>query len=133
MNSTDFHNCMVRNREVYAKEQARLEHIYEQEKAKYSSPSTKTTTTHYSYSTNNNRYQSNNNTSTDIKNIKERLDKMESRIDKLYEMFGNNNKPKYSSDGMFIIAPDNANIMANQSITLTDEQFEKLLDKIMNN
>ena len=132
MNDTDFHNCMKNNREVYAREQARLEHIYEQEKAKYSSPLT-TTTTHYSYYTNNNRCQSNDNTSTDIKNIKERLDKMESRIDKLYEMFGNNNKPKYSSDGMFIIAPDNANIMANQSITLTDEQFEKLLDKIMNN
>lgn len=132
MNDTDFHNCMKKNREVYAREQARLEHIYEQEKAKYSSPSTTTTTNHYSYSTNNNRYQSNN-TSADIKNIKERLDKMESRIDKLYEMFGNNNKPKYSSDGLFIIAPDNANIMANQSITLTDEQFEKLLDKIMNN
>jgi hypothetical protein len=119
MNSTDFHDCMVRNREVYAKEQAKLEHIYEQEKAKYTSPSTsnfKATPIQVP--------QANN-----YSDIIARMDKIESRIDKLYEMFGS--KQSYSSDGMFVIAPSNANIMANQSITLSDSQFNELINRLI--
>ena len=120
MNSTDFHDCMVRNREVYAKEQAKLEHIYEQEKAKYTSPSTsnfKATPIQIP--------QANNNYS----DILARMDKIETRIDKLYEMFGS--KQSYSSDGMFVIAPSNANIVANQSITLSDSQFNELMNRLI--
>jgi hypothetical protein len=120
MNSTDFHDCMVRNREVYAKEQARLEHIYEQEKAKY----TPTSTSNFK-ATPIQVPQANNNYS----DIVARLDKIESRIDKLYEMFGC--RQQYSSDGMFIIAPSNANIMANQSITLSDSQFNELMNRLI--
>ena len=120
MNSTDFHDCMVRNREVYAREQAKLEHIYEQEKAKYTSQSTsnfKATPIQVP--------QANNNYS----DIIARMDKIESRIDKLYEMFGS--RQQYSSDGMFVIAPSNANIMANQSITLSDSQFNELMNRLI--
>ena len=120
MNSTDFHNCMVRNREVYAKEQAKLEHIYEQEKAKYTSPSTSNfKATPIQVPQVNNNYS----------NIVARMDKIESRIDKLYEMFGS--RQQYSSDGMFVIASSNANIMANQSITLSDSQFNELMNRLI--
>ena len=120
MNSTDFHDCMVKNREVHAKEQAKLEHIYEQEKAKYVSQSTsnfKATPIQVP--------QANNNYS----DIIARMDKIEYRIDKLYEMFGS--RQQYSSDGMFVIAPSNANIMANQSITLSDSQFNELMNRLI--
>lgn len=120
MNSTDFHDCMVKNREIYAKEQARLEHIYEQEKAKYTSSSTsnfKATPIQIP--------QANNNYS----DIVARMDKIESRIDKLYEIFGS--RQQYSSDGMFVIAPNNANIIANQSITLSDNQFNELMNRLI--
>ena len=120
MNSTDFHDCMVRNREVYAKEQAKLEHIYEQEKAKYTSTSTSNfKATPIQVPQVNNNYS----------NIIARMDKIESRIDKLYEMFGS--KQSYSSDGMFVIAPSNANIMAKQSITLSDNQFNELMNRLI--
>lgn len=121
MNSTDFHDCMVRNREIYAKEQAKLEHIYEQEKAKYTTP---TSTSNFK-ATPIQVPQANNNYS----DIIARIDKIESRIDKLYEMFGS--KQSYSSDGMFVIAPSNANIMANQSITLSDSQFNELMNRLI--
>ncbi len=120
MNSTDFHDCMVRNREMYAKEQAKLEHIYEQEKAKY----TPTSTSNFK-ATPIQVPQANNNYS----DIIARMDKIESRIDKLYEIFGS--KQSYSSDGMFVIAPSNANIMANQSITLSDSQFNELMNRLI--
>ena len=120
MNSTDFHDCMVRNREVYAKEQAKLEHIYEQEKAKY----TPTSTSNFK-ATPIQVPQTNNNYS----DIIARMDKIESRIDKLYEIFAS--KQSYSSDGMFVIAPSNANIMANQSITLSDSQFNELMNRLI--
>jgi hypothetical protein len=120
MNSTDFHDCMVRNREIYAREQAKLDHIYEQERAKY----TPTSTSNFK-ATPIQVPQANNNYS----DIVARLDKIESRIDKLYEMFGC--RQQYSSDGMFIIAPSNANISANQSITLSDSQFNELMNRLI--
>ena len=118
MNSTDFHDCMVRNREVYAKEQARLEHIYEQEKAKYTSQSTSNFKATLIPQANNN-----------YSDIVARMDKIESRIDKLYEMFGC--RQQYSSDECLVIAPSNANIMANQSITLSDSQFNELINRLI--
>ena len=120
MNDKDFDDMCKSNREYFAREQARLEHIYEQEKAKYAPTSTsnfKATPIQVP--------QANNNYS----DIVARLDKIESRIDKLYEMFGC--RQQYSSDGMFIIAPSNANIMANQSITLSDSQFNELMNRLI--
>ena len=120
MNGKDFDDMCKSNREYFAREQARVEHIYEQEKAKYSYSSTsnfKATPIQVP--------QANNNYS----DIIARLDKIESRIDKLYEMFGC--RQQYSSDGMFIIAPSNANIMANQSITLSDSQFNELMNRLI--
>ena len=120
MNGKDFDDMCKSNREYYAREQARLEHIYEQEKAKYIPTSTsnfKATPIQVP--------QANNNYS----DIIARMDKIESRIDKLYEIFGS--KQSYSSDGMFVIAPSNANIMANQSITLSDNQFNELMNRLI--
>lgn len=124
MNDTDFHDCMVRNREVYAKEQAKLDYIYEQERKKYSTR----TSNFRNVPTSNFREEDDFNQKQDI-DISARLDKIESRIDKLYEMFGC--RQQYSSDGMFIIAPSNANIMANQSITLSDSQFNELMNRLI--
>jgi hypothetical protein len=120
MNDKDFDDMCKSNREYFAREQARLEHIYEQEKAKYAP----TTTSNFK-ATPIQVPQANNNYS----DIIARLDKIESRIDKLYEMFGC--RQRYSSDGMFIIAPSNANIMANQSITLSDSQFNELMNRLI--
>ena len=108
MNGKDFDDMCKSNREYFAREQARLEHIYEQEKAKYTSSSTsnfKATPIQIP--------QANNNYS----DIIARMNKIESRIDKLYEMF--------------VIAPSNANIMANQSITLSDSQFNELMNRLI--
>ena len=108
MNGKDFDDMCKSNREYFAREQARLEHIYEQEKAKYTSSSTsnfKATPIQIP--------QANNNYS----DIVARMNKIESRIDKLYEMF--------------VIAPSNANIMANQSITLSDSQFNELMNRLI--
>jgi hypothetical protein len=120
MNGKDFDDMCKSNREYYAREQARLEHIYEQEKAKY----TPTSTSNFK-ATPIQVPQANNNYS----DIIARMDKIESRIDKLYEIFGS--KQSYSSDGMFVIAPSNANIMANQSITLSDNQFNELMNRLI--
>lgn len=126
MNDTDFHDCMIRNREVYAKEQAKLDYIYEQERKKYYSTQTSNfrnvPTSNFSEDDDFNQEQ-------DI-DISARLDKIESRIDKLYEMFGCS-RQQYSNDGMFVIAPSNANIMANQSITLSDSQFNELMNRLI--
>lgn len=126
MNDTDFHDCMVRNREVYAKEQAKLDYIYEQERKKYYSTQT---SNFRNVPTSNFSEEDDFNQEQDIVDISARLDKIESRIDKLYEMFGS--KQQYSNDGMFVIAPSNANIMANQSITLSDSQFNELMNRLI--
>ena len=120
MNGKDFDDMCKSNREYFAREQARLEHIYEQEKTKYTSPSTSNFKAIPIQVP-----QANNNYS----DIVARLDKIESRIDKLYEMFGC--RQQYSSDGMFVIAPSNANIMTNQSITLSDSQFNELMNRLI--
>lgn len=120
MNGKDFDDMCKSNREYFAREQARLEHIYEQEKAKY----TPTSTSNFK-ATPIQVPQANNNYS----DIVARLNKIESRIDKLYEMFGC--RQQYSSDGMFIIAPSNANISTNQSITLSDSQFNELMNRLI--
>lgn len=120
MNGKDFDDMCKSNREYFAREQARLEHIYEQEKAKYTSSSTSNfKATPIQIPQTNNNYS----------DIIARTDKIESRIDKLYEMFGS--KQQYSNDGMFVIAPSNANIMANQSITLSDSQFNELMNRLI--
>lgn len=121
MNGKDFDDMCKSNREYFAREQARIEHIYEQEKAKYSSSST---TSNFK-ATPIQVPQANNNYS----DIVARMDKLESRIDKLYEIFGS--RQQYSSDGMFVIAPSNATITANQSITLSDSQFNELMNRLI--
>ncbi|MBR0485643.1 MAG: hypothetical protein IJJ69_12870 [Oscillospiraceae bacterium] len=118
MNGKDFDDMCKSNRDYYAREQARLEHIYEQEKAKYrSAPKSNFNAGSFPASANNDA------------NINARLDKIEARIDKLYEMFGS--RQGHSGNGTLVVAPSNSNIMANQSITLTDSQFNELMNRLI--
>lgn len=128
MNSQDFHEGMVRNMEWQAKKQAQLDAIYERERAKYSTP-VQTVTTYVEqkpvpYSVAHPIQQPES-------DISKRLDRIETRIDKLYEMFGNAQISTCPHDKLFVFAPQ-ANINANQAITLTDQQFKILVDKLMN-
>lgn len=129
MNGKDFDDMCKSNREYYAKEQARLDHIYDKEYSKYSSSYTPPTTVVQQTSNFKGGFcqpPANNS------NIDARLDRIEARIDKLYEMFGSLGGQKYSSDGLFIIAPENANINTTNTFTLTDNQFQMLLSQLMN-
>lgn len=78
MNSTDFHNAMVANEIIDAKRQAYLDHVYETERAKYSSPPRTVTRVVEKVV----QVPQNNS------DIYKRLDKMEAVIEKMYEMFG---------------------------------------------
>lgn len=121
MNDTDFHDCMVNNREIYAREQAKLDHIYEQERAKYSN-SKPTFSSAKSTNFNNVPSQANN-------NIEQRLNRIEARIDKLYEMFGNR-RDMDTCNGLFVFAPSGATVNATSAFTLTDEQFKMLMSQL---
>lgn len=140
MNSQDWHEGMVRNQEWEVKRQAKLDVLYEQERAKYSK------STSNSQASNNSNQASATNTRTTLPNyfgnacgqnnfnngdVNARLDKLEARIDKLYELIGTKHN-NYTSDGMFVIAPKDATVFANQSFTLTDEQFKTLMSQLIN-
>lgn len=120
MNSEDFVRGMNRNVAFEAKQQARADAIYEAERRKYDNK----------YNNANTQQQQQVNTS-DIYN---RLNRIEGRIDKLYELIGQGNNKQSElervSGKLFVFAPT-ANINANQAITLTDEQFSCLIGLIM--
>lgn len=120
MNSEDWHNGMVRNMEWEARKAAQLDAIYEQERAKYASSTTQHTLQNFNKSNN-----QNNNVNND------RLARLEARVDKLYEMFGNR-QDQYTGNGLFVIAKEGTKVFAPQNITLTNEQFEMLMNRLMN-
>ena len=121
MNSEDWNNGMVRNMEWEARKAAQLDAIYEQERAKYASSTTQHTLQNFNKSN-----DQNNNVNSD------RLARLEARIDKLYEMFGNMKEQQCTScDGLFVIANKGANVFSPHSITLTDKQFEMLMSKLI--
>jgi hypothetical protein len=120
MNSEDFNRGMVRNMEWEAKKAAQLDALYESERRKYDNV----------YGNNNSSYQQpSNNYPSDIES---RLKRIENRIDKLYELIGqkNDNPLTNVSDKLFVFAPE-ANVTANQSISLTDAQFQYMMSMIM--
>lgn len=144
MNSRDWHEGMVRNMEWEARQNARLDAIYEQERAKYSTPAP--TTTSYVQTTvvetpkpvtpKKLNFHGGDNSFipqlNDNQALERRLDRIENRIDKLYEMFGTQQVSTFdSSDKLFVFAPQ-ANVNATQAITLTDQQFDLLLKALMN-
>lgn len=119
MNSEDMYNGAVRNMEWSARKAAQLDAIYEQERAKYASSTTQHTLQNFNKSN-----DQNNNVNTD------RLARLEARVDKLYEMFGNRQE-QYTGNGLFVIAKEGTNVFAPQNITLTDKQFEMLMSKLI--
>lgn len=119
MNSEDWHNGMVRNMEWEARKAAQLDAIYEQERAKYASSTTQHTLQNFNKSN-----DQNNNVNSD------KLARLEARVDKLYEMFGNRQE-QYTGNGLFVIAKEGTNVFARQNITLTDKQFEMLMSKLI--
>ena len=135
MNSQDWHEGMVRNQEWEVKRQAKLDALYERERAKYSSPAPVSTPVCSQSpvvsapTTSRPNYFKGSLNPAPTTDINVRLDKLEARIDKLYELVAA--KPNYTSDGMFVIAPNNATVFANQSFTLTDEQFKVLMSKLI--
>lgn len=122
MNSEDFVRGMNRNVAFEAKQQARADAIYEAERRKYDNKYNNANTQ---------QQQQVNNIPSDIYN---RLNRIEGRIDRLYELIGQGNNQQSElervSGKLFVFAPT-ANINANQAITLTDEQFSCLIGLIM--
>lgn len=111
MNSIDIFNACMNNQRLYAKKQAEIDAIYENERRKYGlSDSSNTIITHeYSYSDD---------------EVSRRLDRIESRIDKLYEIIGNNN-----NESKLFVCLD-GNVKCKKAISLTDDQFKMLIEKI---
>ena len=118
MNSEDMYNGAVRNMEWSARKAAQLDAIYEQERAKYAS------TIQHTLQNFNRSNNQNNNVNSD------RLARLEARVDKLYEMFGNR-QGQYTGNDLFVIAKEGTNVFAPQNITLTDKQFEMLMSKLI--
>lgn len=119
MNTADFYNAQAENEIVDAKRQAYLDHIYETERAKYSSysyPKTETKVIEKPVPTTN-------------PDVVARLDRLENRIDTLYTMF--TQRPIVPKTGdLFVFAPESAKVFSTNSITLSDEQFKELINVI---
>lgn len=111
-NSIDAFNGYMNNHKLYAKKQAEIDAIYENERRKYGlSDNSNTIVTHeYSYSND---------------EVSRRLDRIESRIDKLYEIIGNNE----SNESKLFVCLE-GNVKCKKAISLTDDQFKMLIEKI---
>ena len=112
MNGKDFDDMCKNNREYYAREQAKLDHIYEQERARLLQQSAPKPAPPMAAAIGG--------------NVAARLDRIEARIDKLYEMLGD----PQGGRGSLVVAPPNAKIMADRAVTLTDSQFKELMKRI---
>lgn len=113
MNTIDIHEGLVANLEWEAKKQAELDAIYESERRKYSSY----------YSASEPDYDDYNDER--MSSLEERLDTIESKIDKLYDLV----VERSESNGLFVFAPEK-NVNANLAFTLTDDQFKELIRSI---
>lgn len=118
MNSIDIFNGYMNNHETYAKKQAKIDSIYKSERKKYDRQ--------FNNNSNNDYYQNHNNTyNQDI--ILKKLNRIESRIDKLYEIIGNNNG--FGNNKLFVCLDGEVN--CRTSVALTDQQFDILINKLM--
>lgn len=110
MNTIDIHDGWVKNLKWQAKKQAQLDNIYDNERIKYPS-----------YSMNEN----NTNIYTKLSAIENRLNRIESKIDKLHDIVTNFDE----SNGLFIFAPSQ-NIKASVAFSLSESQFKELIRQI---
>lgn len=123
MNTADFYNAQAQNEIVDAKRQAYLDHIYETERAKYSSYSYPKTETKVIEKVIEKPVPTTN------PDVVARLDRLENRIDTLYTML--TQRPIVPKTGdLFVFAPESANVFSTNSITLSDEQFKELINVI---
>ena len=118
MNSADYYNAMAHNEEIDAKRQARLDHIYEVERAKYSNPQVKTKIIEKVVEKPNSTYNS---------DVIARLNRLETRVDALAKLLTNMKPPEPKIGDLFVFATNNNDIYANNAITLSDEQFNQLI------
>jgi hypothetical protein len=118
MNSADYYNAMAYNEEIDAKRQARLDHIYEVERAKYSNPQVQTKIIEKVVEKPNSTYNS---------DVIARLDRLETRVDALAKLLTNMKPPEPKIGDLFVFATNNNDIYANNAITLSDEQFNQLI------
>lgn len=124
MNMTDFYNGMRDNEVWQAKRNAYLDYVYETEREKYS-PKKEHKALKMEPATN--AYNDGVNYEDD--EIINRIDKLEGRIDRLYEFLVQRNTCS-SKRELFVFAPESAQINAVNNITLTEEQFKELLSKL---
>lgn len=118
MNSADYYNAMAHNEEIDAKRQARLDNIYEVERAKYSKPQVQTKIIEKVVEKPNSTYNS---------DVITRLDRLETRVDALAKLLTNMKPPEPKIGDLFVFATNNNDIYANNAITLSDEQFNQLI------
>ena len=113
MNTTDFYEGMARNEKFDARRQAQADNAYLEER----------------------RRLDNQNNMTDVPNnaYDARLTRIEERLDNLYRMFSNigNIDDIVNQNGKLFVFASKSNVMSDTSITLSDQQFEELMNRIL--
>lgn len=107
MNTIDIYDGFVENLDWETKNAARLDNLYDRERAKYCS---------------NTSYQVSSELYNRLANLEDRLADLEDRIDDLVIKFNDSN-------GLFVFAPDQ-NIRTKFAFSLSDEQFNELISKM---
>ena len=113
MNTTDFYESMARNEKFNARRQAQADNAYLEETRKL-----------------NNQNNANDNIPT---SYDARLTRIEERLDNLYRMFGNIGSIDnvINQNGKLFVFASKSNVMSDTSITLSDQQFEELMNRIL--
>ena len=113
MNTTDFYEGMARNEKFDARRQAQADHAYLEERRKLDNHNNMTNIP-------NNEYDA-------------RLARIEKRLDNLYRMFGNIGSIDnvVNQNGKLFVFASKSNVMSDTSITLSDQQFEELMNRIL--
>lgn len=123
MNTADFYDAQCDNEVVNAKRQAYLDHIYETERAKYSSPQVQTRVVERVV-------EKPVPTQTNNPEVLTRLDRLETRVDALSRLLTNLKSPEPKKGDLFVFAPNSTEIYANSAIVLSDEQFRELISTL---
>ena len=113
MNDADFYEGMARNEKFDAKRRAQADNAYLEEARKL-----------------NNRSNANNDIPA---SYDARLTRIEERLDNLYHMLGNIGcvDNTISRNGKLFMFVSKSNVMSDTSITLSDQQFEELMNRIL--
>lgn len=112
MNTTDFYEGMARNEKFNARRQAQADNTYLEETR---------------------RLNNQNNADSIPTSYDARLTRIEERLDNLYHMLGNIGcvDNTISQNGKLFMFVSKSNVMSDTSITLSDQQFEELMNRIL--